>query len=113
MSRQICSPRIVGRLFVALAVMLLGSTFVLAHNPDASDTDPVAIAQWKVGAPQVHLQGQLEIVHIDFKDGHGQYVYTLKQADDTRVPLHFVKNPPTHLLTGDQVAISGQQSTSG
>lgn len=103
------SPRPV-RYAVFTALVLLSSTFVLAHNPAASDSDPIAVAQWRTGAPQIQLQGQLEIIHQDFPDGHGKYVYTLKQSDGTRVPMHFVKNPPTHLLTGDKVKASGQMS---
>ncbi|HEX6804408.1 MAG TPA: NEW3 domain-containing protein [Terriglobales bacterium] len=93
--------------------MLLSSTLAFAHNPAANETDQVAVAQWKPGAPQIQLQGQIEIVHQDFPDGHGKFVYTLKQTDGTRVPMHFVKNPLTHFLTGDHVMATGQQSSSG
>ena len=112
MKAKVCSPRIFSRTLFAGAV-LLASTFVLAHDPEANSIDPAAAAQWKAGAPQVQLQGQIEIVHQDFPDGHGKFVYTLKQADGTRMPMHFVKNPPTHLLSGDRVTASGQQSSSG
>jgi M6 family metalloprotease-like protein len=112
MTIEICSPRIFSRaIFVGVA--LFASTFVLAHNPDANSTDPVAAAQWKPGAPQVQLEGQIEIVHQDFPDGHGKFIYTLKQSNGSRVPLHFVKNPPTYFLTGDHVTAKGQQSSSG
>ena len=94
-------------------VVVFGSPFGMAHNPQTSDSDPIAAAQWKPGAPQVQLEGQIEIVHQDFKDGHGKFVYTLKQADGTRVPLHFVQTPPTHVLTGDHVTVHGQRSSSG
>lgn len=106
------SPRPV-RYAVFASLVLLSSTLLLARNPAASDVDPVAAAQWKAGAPQIQLQGQLQIVHQDFPDGHGKYVYTLKQSDGTHVPMHFMRNPPTHLLTGDHVTASGQQSSSG
>jgi Gametolysin peptidase M11/MG2 domain/NPCBM-associated, NEW3 domain of alpha-galactosidase len=112
MNLRTCFPRPV-RLAVFASLVLLSSTFVFAHNPAASDTDPVAVTQWRAGAPQIQLQGQIEIIHQDFPDGHGKYVYTLKQSDGTRVPMHFVKNPPTHLLTGDKVTANGQQSSSG
>lgn len=112
MDLRTCSPRPV-RYAISAALVLLSSTFALAHNPAAGDTDPVAVAQWRAGAPQVQLQGQIEIVHQDFPDGHGKYVYTLKRSDGTRMPMHFVKNPPTHLLTGDNVTADGQQSSSG
>src|SRR6266700_3740778 len=44
MSRRVCSPRIVGRLFVALAVMLLGSTLTLSQS---SPTDSPAAAHMR------------------------------------------------------------------
>src|SRR6266567_2328668 len=112
MTIKICAPRIFVCATLACLV-LLGSTSVLAHNPEASATDPAAAAQWKAGAPLLQLQGELEIVHQDFPDGHSKYVYTLKQSGGTRVPLQFVKQPPTHLLTGDHVQVSGQRSGSG
>src|SRR5438477_6389168 len=112
MTTRICTPRIFSSA-IFVGVVLFASTLVLAHNPQASGVDPAAAAQWKAGAPQVQLQGQIEIVHQDFKDGHGRFVYNLKQADGTRIPLQFVKHPPTHLLTGDQVRITGQRSGGG
>jgi M6 family metalloprotease-like protein len=114
MTIRICTPRIFSRSIFSRSIfagaVLLASTFVFAHNPDANSVDPAAAAQWKPGAPQVQLQGQIEIVHQDFPDGHGKFVYTLKQSDGTRVPLQFVKHPPTHLLTGDHVRATGQRS---
>jgi gametolysin peptidase M11 len=112
MNIRTCFPRPVRYAVFAIPV-LLSSTFVIAHSPAANDTDPVAAAQWRPGAPQVQLQGQIEIVHQDFLDGHGKFVYTLKQSDGTRVPMHFVKNPPTHVLTGDHITATGEQSSSG
>src|ERR1051325_4372368 len=107
MKTKICTPRIFG-CTVLSAFLLLSSTFIFAHS-NASDTDPSAAAQWKPGAPQVQLEGQLEIMYQDFKDGHSRSVYTLKQSDGTRVPLQFVKHPPTHLLTGTRVRVNGQR----
>jgi M6 family metalloprotease-like protein len=111
MSRRVCSPRIAGFLFVALVVMPLSSTFVLAHNPQASDLadNPAVAAQLQSGKGKpAQVDGELEIVHQDFPDGHGRFVFTLKQADGTRVPMQFAKHPPTHLLTGDHVRANGQ-----
>src|SRR5262249_15702729 len=111
MSSQICSPRIGSFLFVALAVVLVSSTLVLAHNPQNSDLadNPAVAAQLQSakGKP-AQLDGELEIVHQDFPDGHGRFVFTLKQSDGTRVPMQFAKHPPTHLLTGDHVHTNGQ-----
>jgi hypothetical protein len=111
MSRQICSPRVVGRFVVSFALVLLSSTSVLAHNPQASDMaeNPAVTAQLQSGKGKpAQLDGQVEIVHQDFPDGHGKFVFTLKQADGTRVPMQFAKHPPTHLLTGDHVRANGQ-----
>ena len=116
MRRQVCSPRIVGRLFVSFALVLLSSTFVFAHNSQASDLadNPAVAAQLQSGKDKpTQLDGELEIVHQDFPDGHGRFVFTLKQADGTRMPLQFMKHPPTHLLTGDHVTVRGQRSGSG
>jgi len=68
-------------------------------------------AQSQVGPGQgVQLEGELEIIYQDFKDGRHSLSYSLKRSDGTRVPLQFVKEPPTHLLTGDHVRASGQMS---
>jgi hypothetical protein len=93
--------------FLLSVMVLLGSTFVLAHTPDTNTIDTAAAAQWQAGGQRVQLEGELEIVHQDYKDGHGRFVYSLKTADGTRVPVRFVKHPPTHLLTGDHVRANG------
>src|SRR5215813_9002168 len=111
MMRQVCPPRIGVRFFVSFALVLLSSTFAFAHNTQASDLadNPAVAAQLQSGQGQpVQVQGELEVVHQDFPDGHGRFVFTLKQADGTRVPMQFAKHPPTHLLTGDHVRANGQ-----
>lgn len=61
------------------------------------------------GSPgQVVLEGKLEITYQDFRNGHERLAYSLKQSDGTRVPLHFLKQPPTEFLTGDHVRASGK-----
>jgi len=102
MSRQICSPRIVGRLFVTLTLMLLSSKIVPAQNT----ATPGSTAQ-----STVQMDGELQILHQDFRDGGSSYTYSLKKADGTRVPLEFIKHPPTHLLTGAHVRATGQLSS--
>src|SRR6266496_416481 len=109
MIKWIWAPRIFGRAIFA-GLLLLATTFAFAHNPGTNDIDPAAAAQWQAGGQQVQLDGELEIIHQDFKDGHGRFVYSLKQADGTRVPLQFVKHPPTHVLTGGHVHAQGQFS---
>jgi hypothetical protein len=72
---------------------------------------PAALAQSQAGAgQQVELEGELEILYQDFKDGRHPLSYSLKRSDGTRVPLQFSKEPPTHLLTGAHVRASGQMS---
>jgi hypothetical protein len=96
---------------VSFALVLVASTFVFAHNPKNTDLaeDRTVAAQLQSGQGQpAQLDGEIEIVHQDFKDGHGRFVFTLKQADGTRVPVKFAKHPPTHLLTGDHVRANGQ-----
>src|SRR6266404_6149546 len=117
MIEWICAPRILSRSIFGRAIlaglMLLGSTFTLAHNAGTTDNSDAqaAAAQLKRDPGQhVQLDGQIEIVHQDFKDGHGRFVYTLKQADGTVVPMHFLKGAPTHLLSGDHVRADGQLS---
>ena len=106
MKFKICTPRIFGRAIFA-GLILLGSTFVFAQTTGS----PAAAAQSQVRTNQpVQLEGELEIIYQDFKDGHGRFFYSLKLSDGTRVPLHFTKQPPTHLLTGDHVRANGQLS---
>jgi hypothetical protein len=117
MKSKIC-PRIFGtKIFVINAIVagiiFLFSTFALAHNTettDNSDAQAAAAQLQRDPGQHVQLQGQIEIVHQDFNDGHGRFVYSLKQADGTRVPMHFLKGAPTHLLTGDHVSADGQLS---
>jgi len=110
MELKICPRIFVINTFFA-GIVLLSSTFSLAHNPAGGDLadDPAVAAQLQSGQGQpAQLEGELEIIHQDFTDGHGRFVFTLKQADGTRVPLKFAKHPPTHLLTGDHVRANGQ-----
>lgn len=58
----------------------------------------------------VQLEGELEITYQDYKDGHHTLSYSLKRSDGSRVPLQFAKEPPTHLLSGEHVRVSGQPS---
>ena len=111
MIRPVCSPRIAGRLFVSFALVLFGSTYVVAQNPQNGGLadNPAVAAQLQSGKGKpAQLDGELEIVHQDFPDGHGRFVFTLKQPDGRRVPMQFAKHPPTRLLTGDHIRANGQ-----
>src|SRR5712671_5043909 len=57
----------------------------------------------------VALEGEIEIIHEDFKNS-GRYLYFLKTSAGKRLTLHFAKHPPTNLLTGDHVKVHGAQS---
>src|SRR5881628_3250457 len=100
---------------ICALVFSLGALAPPAAGQEAPAGQPgaalAAAAQSGVGPDQgVQLEGELEIIHQDFKDGRGRYLYSLKLSDGTRVQLHFVKKPPTHLLTGDHVRANGQLS---
>jgi M6 family metalloprotease-like protein len=60
----------------------------------------------------VHLEGELEVLTQDYKD-HASVRYSLKLQDGNHVPLHFRKDPPTHLLTGTHIGVDGEHSDSG
>src|SRR5437763_16956479 len=100
---------------ICALIFSLGTLAFPAAGQEAPAGQPgaalAAAAQSGVGPDQgVQLEGELEIIHQDFKDGRGRYLYSLKLSDSTRVQLHFVKKPPTHLLTGDHVRANGQLS---
>src|SRR5260370_11731917 len=100
-------PRIPCIAFFLAVVVLFGSALGLAKT---GSTNSQSAPQSQVGQSQrVQLEGELKIQYQDFKD-RARLFYSLKQADGTRVPLQFVKNPPTHLLTGDHVLANGQLS---
>jgi hypothetical protein len=76
-----------------------------------SSQTTAAAAQSQAGPGQrVQVEGELEILQQDFKDGRDGLLYSLKRSDGTRVPLHFANQPPRHLLTGDHVRANGQLS---
>ncbi len=82
-----------------------------ASAQGSAATSGSAAAQSRAGQGQaVQLEGELEILQQDFKDGRDGLLYSLKRSDGTRVPLHFANQPPRHLLTGDHVRASGQLS---
>lgn len=54
------------------------------------------------------VEGELEILHEDSDHG-SRYHYFLKTAG-RRLPLSFVKEPPTHLTSGSQVRVRGVRS---
>src|SRR5712692_2517017 len=84
--------------------LLLGLSFLLFA---ISASESTSRAQATAGTA-VDLEGEIEIIHEDYGNS-GRYLYYLDTAGG-RIPLHFVKNPPTHLLTGDHVRVKGQQS---
>ncbi|MGH8065371.1 MAG: MG2 domain-containing protein [Candidatus Entotheonellia bacterium] len=53
----------------------------------------------------VELEGELEILHEDW-ESESRYRYFLQVAGK-RISLHFAAEPPTHLLTGSRVRVTG------
>ena len=90
-----------------LAIVTLLTFFGVAGSI-AQDHSTATQSQVRSSQP-VQLEGDLQILYQDLKD-HSRLSYSLKLSDGTRVPLHFVKEPPTHLLTGDHVRANGQLS---
>ncbi len=89
--------------------LLLGLSFLLlaiSVSEGTARSQPSALSA--AAGAEVELEGAIEIIHEDFGKS-GRYLYYLNTPGG-RVPLHFVKNPPTHLLTGDHVRVRGQQS---
>jgi len=84
--------------------------FTLAGVPggfaQADQASPQAQAS---SSKHVQLEGELEILNKDFKD-HAEVSYSLKLANGQHVAMHFGKEAPTHLLTGDHVQAEGDLS---
>lgn len=99
-----------GAFFSALAPIGLLGLFTFAAVPggfaQAAQASPQAAAST---SKHVQLEGELEILTKDFKD-HAEVSYSLKMANGQHVPMHFAKEPPTHLLTGDHVQAEGDLS---
>jgi hypothetical protein len=96
--------RISPKIKVVLSVFVL----VFSVGSFAQNSNAASVAQTQVGQ-RVQLEGELEIQYQDSKD-HARVSYALKMQDGSHVPLRFMKNPPTHFLTGDHVQVSGQMS---
>jgi hypothetical protein len=89
--------------------LLLGLSFLLfaiSASEGTARSQPSALSA--AAGAEVEFEGAIEIIHEDFGKS-GRYLYYLNTSGG-RVPLHFVKNPPTRLLTGDHVRVRGQQS---
>jgi M6 family metalloprotease-like protein len=105
--------------FISFILLIAVCLLFIARGASAQNTPPVspAASQSQVGAQvgpgqSVQVEGELEILYQDFKD-HSRLSYSLKRSDGTHVPLQFTKEPPTHLLTGHHVRVSGQLSDGG
>src|SRR2546429_12432 len=95
--------------FVSSAIIT--AVYLFLSVSSASAQGGAASAQSQIGQGQgTQLEGELEIVYQDFKDGHHTLSYSLKRSDGSHIPLQFAKEPPTHLLSGDRVRVSGQMS---
>jgi len=96
---------------ICLFSSVSGASAQGSAGTSGSSQSTAATAQSQAGPNgNVQLEGELEIIYQDFKDGRHSLLYSLKRFDGTRVPLQFVKEPPTHLLSGAHVRASGQMS---
>ncbi len=98
------------RILTAIIVLNLTLSVVHAQGNSPAVSGNASNGQHLGLNQQVQLEGELEIIHQDFRDGRSRNLYSLKTSDGSRVPLQFTKEPPTHLLTGDHVVVSGQRS---
>lgn len=106
-TRNLLRPFVIFVLLTALAAPFPCATVSAGQNP----ANPGDAAPWQAGSnPHVQLEGTLEIIHQDFNNGRGHYLYWLNLPDGTRIPLQFVKEPPTQFLSGDHVRADGQLS---
>src|SRR5258705_12328341 len=94
---------------ITLICLFFSVSGASAQGSAATSGSPAAQSQ-VVPGQGLQLEGELEIIYQDFKDGRHSLAYSLKRSDGTRVPLQFVKEPPTHLLSGAHVRASGQMS---
>src|SRR5262249_9284266 len=90
------------RVFLQYFLRLLAAIFVCSvtlsgvfAQANWSATDNAASSGSQNGLSQgVQLDGDLEILYQDFKDGRHRIQYSLKKSDGTRVPLQFKGKPP-------------------
>ena len=102
-NRELCVYRI------RLLLGLLALSFLAAVPSGFAQTNLNSNQPSANPGRHVQLEGQIEILNKDFKD-HAEISYTLKTADGKHIPMHFSKQPPTHLLTGDHVTAEGDLS---
>jgi len=94
---------------ITLICLFFSVSGASAQGSAATSGSPAAQSQAGPNG-NVQLEGELEILYQDFKDGRHSLSYSLKRSDGSRVPLQFAKEPPTHLLSGAHVRASGQMS---
>jgi M6 family metalloprotease-like protein len=102
-------PGFASSAIIAILYLFFGVSGASAQGSAATSDSPAAQSQAGMNG-NVQLEGELEIIYQDFKDGRHALLYSLKRSDGTRVPLQFVKDPPTRLLSGAHVRASGQMS---
>ena len=97
------------RAAIAVASFLFVCATALPLHAIPPQSQGLASQSQVASSQQLQLEGQLEIIYRDSKD-RARLSYSLKLANGTRVPLQFMKHPPTKFLTGDHVRVSGQVS---
>src|SRR6266851_2378150 len=77
-------------LLLGLGLLLL----LVTISTGPARAEPPTPAQGQAAGAAVALEGEIEIIHEDFKNS-GRYLYFLKTSDGRRIALHFAKHPPT------------------
>ena len=98
----------VRRIYRRALVGIVATIVCVAPRALSFAAGSAAVTASAVVSDQAELEGAIEIIHEDFKHS-GRYVYYLNSSSG-RVLLHFARNAPTHLLTGDYVRVRGQRS---
>ena len=97
-------PRIDFNSFLLAVAVLFSSSSVAAQ---AGDTHTQGAGQSQVGKSQpVQLEGQLEIVHQDFKDGHGRYVYLGVSATNASHSSYSGSAAATYVISTAPLSVS-------
>jgi hypothetical protein len=100
--------------FYIVAILMTIGGFVALANAQSATAVTVGRGgsdrSAESAAATVDADGAIEILHEDFNNHSGRYLYFLKTSDGRRVRLHFAKHPPASLLTGDHVRVRGRQS---
>jgi len=96
-------------LLIRVSLCAASILLLIVAGTNAAQDRKIA-AQASVAGP-TEIEGELQVVHQDFKHS-GRYIYYLKTPQRV-IRLHFRKTPPTNFLTGAHVRVRGTQQPDG